>query len=120
MDEPVLNRVHNQFGGVVNAKRSHYVGAVNTYRVRAETEPGSDFLVGLATYDQLQDLKLARTQCAGSPAFWGGLYRCQLRIKHKFTGRDSLDCRGQIQVPRVLENVTANTGFNGLAYADVF
>jgi hypothetical protein len=51
MDKPVLNCVHDRFGGLVNAERAHAIGAVHAHGIYAETELGGNFLVRFAIYE---------------------------------------------------------------------
>lgn len=66
----------------MNAEFAHDIGAVHAHRIFAESKLGENFFVRLPAYDELQNLKFARTQFAVSTAAWTRIR--QLRIEHKF------------------------------------
>ena len=64
VDEAVLQRVHDELGGLVDAQRVHDVGAMNGNGVHAEIQLGGDFAVGEPVANQLEHFGLARRQAS--------------------------------------------------------
>jgi hypothetical protein len=85
----------------MKAELTHHIGTVHAHRIVAKVEQSGDFSAGSSINDQLQDLKLMRSQSAVSPVLkhmWLG----QGHIKREFIGGSLPDCRTQIQIHGIL------------------
>src|SRR5580658_1053982 len=86
--QPGTNGVNHKLGSLVNSERIHNVGAMNGNRVGTEIEHRSNFPVGLAIHNHLQDFKFARSQPVVTLAFERRLL-LHLGIKNRFSARDA-------------------------------
>ena len=74
----------------MNAEFAHDIGAMHAHCVVTEIELARNFFVRFSVYDQLQDLKLPRSQFAVSPAYCLGRLG-YLWSEQKFTRGNLLD-----------------------------
>src|SRR2546427_73682 len=104
---------------IVDGKSNKEIAAQLDLSVNTEVELSRNLFVGFSVDDQLQNLELAHSKSAISLPFqnrWAG----HLGIEHGLTCYHSLDCRCQLQVHSILQNVTARASFKCLPHPRIF
>src|SRR5882724_4152431 len=88
---------------------------MNGYGIRAEVQFRSNFLVGFAGDDMLQDFQFARRQSAHTlpPQI---LRAGHLRIEHGHAPRHALHRTHEIEIHGIFQNIAARTGIECLAH----